>query len=118
MDHILLLLHTEPDGTLAKPALESLTAACSLRDGLGATLTVGLAGATAQPAANQIATCGAKLLAVTNAAFAQARYSIDAAAAEALCKASSATLVLAPSTSRWARAIPGVAYRLGGRVDT
>jgi len=26
--------------------------------------------------------------------------------------------VLAPGTSRWARSLPGVAYRLGGRVDT
>jgi electron transfer flavoprotein alpha subunit len=25
---------------------------------------------------------------------------------------------MAPSTSRWARALPGVAYRLGGRIDT
>src|SRR5205085_5475375 len=27
-------------------------------------------------------------------------------------------LVIAAGTSRWARALPGVAYRLGGRVDT
>ena len=26
--------------------------------------------------------------------------------------------MLAPATSRWSRALPGVAYRLGGRVDT
>ena len=51
-------------------------------------------------------------------AFSQPRYSTDAAAAEAICRASGVTLVLAPSTSRWARALPGVAYRLGGRVDT
>jgi electron transfer flavoprotein alpha subunit len=51
-------------------------------------------------------------------AFMQARYATDAAAAEALCRASGAALILAPSTSRWARALPGVACRLGGRVDT
>jgi electron transfer flavoprotein alpha subunit len=55
---------------------------------------------------------------VTGEAFAQPRYATDAAAAEALCQAANATLVLAPSTSRWARALPGVAYRLGGCVDT
>ncbi len=117
MDSILLLVHTEPDGTLARPALEALTAACSL----GGELTVGLVGAAVQPAANQISECGAKFLGVTGEAFAQARYATDAVAAEALCRAAGATkqtLVLAPSTSRWARALPGVAYRLGGRVDT
>jgi len=114
MDTILLLAHTESDGTLAKPALEALTAACSLNG----TLTVGLVGAAVEPAANQIAGCGAKLLGVTGDAFATPRYSTDAAAGEALCKAAGAALVLAPSTSRWARALAGVAYRLAGRVDT
>jgi electron transfer flavoprotein alpha subunit len=57
-------------------------------------------------------------LAVTGEAFTQPRYATDAAAAEALCRAAGAPVVLAPSTSRWARALPGVAYRLGGRVDS
>ena len=115
METILLLAHTESDGSLAKPALEALAAAIAL----GGELTVGLAGVETQTAANQIAGCGAaRFLAVTGEAFAQARYSTDAAAAEALCRAAGAPIVLAPSTSRWARALPGVAYRLGGRVDT
>ena len=46
------------------------------------------------------------------------RYATDAAAAEALARAAGATIVIAPSTSRWARALPGVAHRLGGCVDT
>jgi electron transfer flavoprotein alpha subunit len=115
METILLLAHTEPDGTLAKPALECLTAALAL----GGPLTVGLVGATVGAAASQIAGCGAaRFLAATDAAFAQPRYSTDAAAAEALCRAAGAAIVMAPSTSRWARALPGVAYRLGGRIDT
>jgi len=70
-------------------------------------------------AASQIAACGAtRFLAVTGEAFAQPRYSTDAAAAEALCRAAGSSIVMAASTSRWARALPGVAYRLGGRVDT
>jgi electron transfer flavoprotein alpha subunit len=115
MESILLLAHTEPDGTLAKPALEALTAALAL----GGELTVGLVGIAAQPAADRIAGAGAvRILAVTGEAFTQARYATDAAAAEALCRAANAAMVLAPATSRWARALPGVAYRLGGRVDT
>ena len=115
MESILFLAHTEADGTLAKPALEALTAAKEL----GGELTVGLVGRETQAAAGQIAGCGAaRILAVTGDAFAQPRYSTDAAAAEALCRAAGTPLVIAPSTSRWARALPGVAYRLGGRVDT
>ena len=115
METILLLAHTESDGALAKPALEALAAAKAL----GGELIVGLAGGETQAAADQIAGCGAaRFLAATGEAFAQARYSTDAAAGEALCRAAGAPLVIAPSTSRWARALPGVAYRLGGRVDT
>ena len=115
METILLLAHTEPDGTLAKPALECLAAALAL----GGPLTVGLVGARVDAAASQIAGCGAaRFLAVTGEAFAEPRYGTDAAAAEALCRAAGAAIVVAPSTSRWARALPGVAYRLGGRVDT
>jgi electron transfer flavoprotein alpha subunit len=115
METILVLAHTEADGSLAKPALEALAAALVL----GGPVTVGFVGGSAQAGADQIASSGAaRFLAVTGEAFAQARYSADAAAAEALCRASGAAVVMAPSTSRWARALPGVAYRLGGRVDT
>jgi electron transfer flavoprotein alpha subunit len=115
VETILLLAHTEPDGALAKPALECLTAALAL----GGPLTVGLVGARVDAAASQIAGCGAaRVLAVTGEAFAQPRYSTDAAAAEALCRTAGAAIAMAPSTSRWVRALPGVAYRLGGRVDT
>ena len=56
MESILLLAHTEADGSLAKPALEALTAALAL----GGDLTIGLAGASVEPAANQVAGAGAK----------------------------------------------------------
>jgi electron transfer flavoprotein alpha subunit len=115
VETILLLAHTEPDGALAKPALESLTAALALQG----ELTVGLVGALVQPAADQLAGAGAvRFLAVAGEAFAEARYATDAAAAEALCRAAGAALVLAAGTSRWARALPGVAFRLNGRSDT
>jgi electron transfer flavoprotein alpha subunit len=80
---------------------------------------VGLAGQEVQSAANRIATCGAQaFLAVQGADFAVSRYATDAAAAEALPKAAQASIVVAPATVRWNRVLPGVAQRLGGRVDT
>ncbi len=88
MEKILLLAHTEADGTLGKPALEALTTALAL----GGPLTVGLVGAATQPAAGQIAGAGAaRFLAVTGEAFAQPRYATDAAAAEAICRAAAAS---------------------------
>jgi electron transfer flavoprotein alpha subunit len=115
VDNILLLAHTESDGSLGKAGLEALATAL----GLGGAITVGLVGADTQAAADQIAGCGAaRFLAVTGDAFGQPRYATDAAAAEALCRAADCQIVIAAGTSRWARALPGVAYRLGGRVDT
>jgi electron transfer flavoprotein alpha subunit len=115
MESILLLAHTEADGALAKPALEALTAALAL----GGELTVGLVGGSVESAANVAAAAGAKrILAVTGEPFTHPRYATDAAAAEALARAAGAAIVLAPATARWARALPGVAYRLGGRIDT
>lgn len=120
METILFLAHTEADGTLAKPALEALGTAKSLNAGLpGSSLLVGLLGENVAAAANQIAACGAaKFLGVVGADFAVARYATDAAAAEALCKAASATLVIAAATSRFNRCLAGVAQRVGGRADT
>jgi electron transfer flavoprotein alpha subunit len=120
MDTILLLAHVEPDGSLAKSAREALTAARSLKAALaGSRLCVGLVGADVQAAADAIGGCGAdRFVGVAGAAFAPSRYATDALAAEATCREAGATLILAPGTSRWCRALPGVAHRLGGRVDT
>ena len=120
MANLLLLVCTEPDGRLARPALEALTAAKALADGLGATpLTVGFVGEQLETAAGEVANCGvSRWLGVAGPEFAQPRYATDAAAAEALARASQADLIVAPATSRWNRVLPGVAHRLGGRVDT
>ncbi len=120
METILFLAHSESDASLAKPALEALGAARALAGWLGgAPLAVGLVGADVRPAADGIAGCGtARFLGVSGGEFAQARYGSDAAAAEALCKAAAATVVLAAGTSRWSRVLPGVAQRLRGRIDT
>ena len=120
METILFLAHTEADGTLGQNALEALGAARALAAGIAESrLMAGLVGASVQPAANLIAHCGAtRFLGVAGPEFAPSRYSTDAAAAEALATAAGATLIIAPAGSRWNRALPGVAQRLGGRVDT
>jgi electron transfer flavoprotein alpha subunit len=119
MEQILFLCHTDGANTLSTAALETLTSAIELSANLAAPLTVALLGADIQTAANAVATCGAtRFVGVSGAEFAQSRYVTDAAACEALCRAAGATIVVAPAASRLARVFPGVAHRLGGRVDT
>jgi len=110
----------EADGSLAKSAREALHAAATLHKSLaGSKLVVGMVGESIQAAANSIAACPAtKYFGAVGKDFSQSRYATDAAAAEAICKAAQATLVIAPATSRWNRVLPGVAQRLGGRADT
>ncbi|MBW1878201.1 MAG: electron transfer flavoprotein subunit alpha, partial [Deltaproteobacteria bacterium] len=118
MTTLLFLAHTELEGSLAQPALGALRAALDL-DLPGATLVVGLFGETVQAAANTLAGCGAhRFLGVSGEDFGESRYASDAAAAEALCRAANADIVVAAGTSRCSRMLPGVAHRLGGRVDT
>ena len=119
METLLLLVHTDSDGQLPRAALEALTAARQTAASLGTGFSVGLVGADVAAAAAGIAGCvAARFLAVSGQEFASARYATDAAAAEVLARATGATLILAPGTSRWARAAAGVAQRLGGRIDT
>ena len=119
VDTLLFLAHTEADGTLAKAALEALGAAGELAKSLSAKLAVGLFGADVQAAAKTVAGCGAaRILGVSGADFGESRYASDAAAAEALCRAAQATMVIAGASSRMSRMFPGVAHRLGGQVET
>ncbi len=120
MEKILLLLHVNSDGSLPKAALEAVTAARDLACALPAsTWTLGLVGAAVERAAARIGSCGAgRFLAVAGDDFAFPRYATDALAAETLCRAAEATLVVAPATSRWMRALPGVAHRLNAPVDS
>jgi len=120
METILLLAHTEADGSLAKSAREALHAARTLNQAIaGSGLVVGLVGQSVQAAADSIAACPAtKYFGVAGPEFGQPRYATDAAAAEAICRAAAGTIVVTPATSRWNRVLPGVAQRLGGRADT
>jgi electron transfer flavoprotein alpha subunit len=120
METILVLAHTEPDGSLAKSAREALHGGRTLNKAIpGSTLVVGLVGENVQAAADSIAACPAtRYFGVVGADFEQRRYATDAAAAAAVCQAAAATIVVAPATPGWNRVLPGVAQRLGGRVDT
>jgi electron transfer flavoprotein alpha subunit len=120
MEKILCIVHTQPDGTVPNVALEALTAAVRLLEQLdGATLSVGLIGRNVKPAADSVALCGAtRFLSVEGAEFEVSRYGSDAAAAEAIARSAEATIVIAPATSRFSRALPGVVQRLKGRIET
>ena len=120
MEKILYVAHVDQNGALPKVALEILSAALQVQAGLaGSTLTVGLVGENVQAAADAIASCGAaKILGVSGADFGTSRYATDVKALEALGTAAGATIIIAPATSRFSRALPGAAFRLKATIDT
>ena len=117
---LLVLVHTESDGSLGKPAREVITAAGEVAGRLdGAEVSLGLIGDDVQDAADSVAGCGASAVyAASDPELGASRYATDAAAAAAVVKAAQPDIVLAPSTSRLDRCLPGVALRSGGRIDT
>jgi electron transfer flavoprotein alpha subunit len=117
-EKIAVLAHTDESGALSKASLEAVTAGIELAACLSAPLTIGIVAADAAAAASAVSSAGARLLGVSGEAFSKARYTSDVVAAEALCRTAQATIVLAPGTSRFARVAAGVAYRLGGFIDT
>jgi electron transfer flavoprotein alpha subunit len=119
METILFVAHPEADTSVSSSTLEALTAAQNLAKESGGTLVVGLIGSEIETARKQLGGSGAaRFLAVIDPALAQSRYATDAAAAEALCRAAEATMVIAPATARWNRVLAGVAQRLGGAFDS
>ncbi len=120
METILYLAHTDASDQLPKVALEALASAKALvAVQPGATFIAGVFGGNIASAADSIAAAGAsRILGVAGEAFGQGRYASDAAAAEAICRASGATIIIAPATSRINRVLAGVAARIQGRADT
>jgi electron transfer flavoprotein alpha subunit len=119
MESILVLTHADETGsTLTNASLEAVTAGKELAAQLGAQLAIGVIATDASSALAPLASLGARLLAASGEALAQARYVTDAAACEAICRAAQPSMVLAPGSSRFARVMAGVAHRLGGAVDT
>jgi len=117
--NILFLAHVDESGkSLIKAAYEVLGAAVELAAMTGGGFTIGLIGQHVQDAANSLPAAGARILGVCGPDFAQPRYSSDTAAVEAICRAAAADVVIAPATSRFLRAMPGVSHRLNGQVDT
>jgi len=117
--NILFLAHVDESGSaLPKAAYETLGAALDVAARMGSKLTIGLVGESVQPAANTVATTGARILGMSGPDFAQPRYASDALAVEAICKAVTPDIAIAPGTSRFLRVVPGVAARMKGRVDT
>jgi electron transfer flavoprotein alpha subunit len=119
MEKLMVLLYTETDGSLPKIALETVGAAREVGQKLGCSFDIGLVGAGASQAADALASCGAeKFFVVEGDDFSSPRYATDVAAAEALVRQASPTLIFAPHTSRCARIVGGLAHRVGGRADT
>jgi electron transfer flavoprotein alpha subunit len=117
MEKILVLTHADESGAaLTKASLEAVTAGVELAARRGAPLTIGIVAADATNLTKGLP--AAKLLTVAGEAFAQPRYTTDAAACEALCRAAEATIVLVSAGARLARVAAGAAYRLGGAIDT
>jgi electron transfer flavoprotein alpha subunit len=116
MENILVLTHADETGSaLTKASLEAISAGRDLAARLSASLSVGIVAAEPQPLSKGLP---GTVFAVSGADFAQPCYASDAAACEALCRAANASIVLAPSSSRFARVMAGVSHRLGGIIDT
>jgi len=117
VESILVLTHADETGSaLSKASLEAITAGQDLAARTRETLTIGIVAADATTLSKGLPST--KLLAVSGEAFAQPRYATDAAACEALCRAAGASIVLVPAGARFSRVAAGVAYRLGGAIDT
>lgn len=119
MESILVLTQVDESGSaLTRASLEAVAAGKDLAATVSGPLTIGILGTQASAAAAAIGMAGARVIAVSGEAFAQGRYATDAAACEAICRAAQPSLVLAPSSSRFARVAAGVAHRVGGVIDT
>jgi len=117
MEKILYLLHTETDGSISRVGLEGLTA---VRESLLAKdFTVAILGKDAQKATGLVAGCGAvKIYTIEGDDFSVSRYASDAYALTEVVKKSESTLIVAPTTARFSRVLPGVAGRTNGTIDT
>ena len=120
METVLFLSFHETGESLGKAELETVGLAKAVQSQVGeAELVGGIVGRTADPAVEQLTSCGAsRVFKIAGEEFAQAVYATDAAAAETICREAGATIVVCAGTSRVSRILPGVASRLNGRIDT
>jgi electron transfer flavoprotein alpha subunit len=117
--NILFLAHIDETGSgLPRVAFEVLGSAIELAERMQGALTIGILGEHIQQAADSLASTEKRIVGVSGTDFAFPRYSSDAAAVEAICRAVSPEIVIAPGTSRFQRVMAGVAQRVKGEVDT
>jgi len=119
METLLLLAHTETDGSLSPITLESLTAIKELSASTGTVFVAGIIGEDTGEAASLLLGGGAsRVLTVSGNDFSTPRYHSDALAAETIIKTAGAAVVLAAASSRLSRVLGGVCVKLDGRIDT
>jgi electron transfer flavoprotein alpha subunit len=122
MERIICLISIEQDDTLTTTSLEAIGLTRHLSEQLKTPeWYIGVVGTpkSIELVNDCLTGLGAsKIFVALHEEFSKPRYSTDAAAAEVICKAASPDIVIAPSTARWSRIIPGVAFRLNGTADT
>ncbi|GAB4231843.1 MAG: hypothetical protein Kow00109_04090 [Acidobacteriota bacterium] len=119
MSGILALAFWSQESGLDRKVRETLAAAARLSAELGQGFRVGFVGGANAEAAGAAAAAGAEAVySVPGDAFAVSRYGTDAAALEALCRRAEPAYVVAVESNRMHRSLPGVAYRVNGRIDT
>ena len=116
---ILFIAYADESGTtVPKVAYEVFGAALDFAAQASCGVTIGLVGEDVQQAADSFSASGCRIISVEGPDYAYPRYASDAAAVEAICRAVSPEIVIAPATSRLQRVMAGVAQRLNGQVDT
>jgi electron transfer flavoprotein alpha subunit len=116
---VLWIGFTDDNGALDKAALEALTAARTIADGVGGDLIAGVIGGSLEAAPDQVGGAApAKVLTLAGETWKAPRYASDAAACEQVAKAADAGIVVAAANSRFNRIAAGLAQRLSGAVDT
>lgn len=120
MEKILFISDTNSQGQLPKVSLEVLAGAKMLAEDLNCgPVLAGLLGGEVQAAADTLAGCGvSQVMAVAGADFSVSRYSTDTVALETIIVKFQPSLIICPATTRLARAVPGIAARVQGKVDT
>ena len=120
MENILILIHTEPDGSLSKHAFEAVSAGVLLKSQLADShLSLGIVGFNASEAAKSFNPGDLEsIYAAGGEELKYSRYATDSKAIETLLKTVNPTIVIAPATPRWNKVVAGAAARVNGYTDT
>jgi electron transfer flavoprotein alpha subunit len=113
METILVLAHTETDGSLAKPAREALHAAATLHKSLAGSQARRRPDRRNRPGGGQFhrGLSRHEIFRRHRRGFRPVALRHRCGGGGSLCQAAQATIIVAPATSRWNRVLPGVAQR-------